>query len=125
MLDAKQQAAFDAHLDACPGCREGFDALRETVAQLHELPAVTPPADLIVGINAAIDRPHGLHLNWNLFNTPPMRVALAASVVLVVGLLGIQYLDPSPRDTAIKALPPDAPTDALSGVPCGGTDRGP
>ena len=45
LLDAKQQAAFDAHLAACPACREGFDALRETVAQLHDLPAVTPPAD--------------------------------------------------------------------------------
>jgi len=110
-LDAKQQAAFDAHLAGCPGCREGFDALGETVAQLHELPAVTPPADLIVGINATIDRPHGLHLSWNLFNTPPMRVALAASLVLVVGLLGIQYLDPAPRDTAIKAVPPAPPVD--------------
>ena len=80
------------------------------MAQLHELPTVTPPADLIVGINAAIDRPYGLHVRWNLFNTPPMRVDLAASVVLVVGLLGIQYLDPAPRDTAVKEAPAMAPS---------------
>lgn len=108
-LDATQQTAFDAHLAQCPACREAFAALQEAVGLLQDLEPVKPPADLIVGINAAIDRPRGLHVSWNLFNTPPMRVALAASLVLMVGILGVQYLNPAPPDTSIPIAVADAP----------------
>ncbi|MDP6490817.1 MAG: zf-HC2 domain-containing protein [Kiritimatiellia bacterium] len=118
-LDATQQAAFDAHLAECPACREGFEALRETVEHLHGLDPVAPPPNLIVDINAAIDRPRGLRVNWNIFSSPPMRVALAASFMVVVGLLGIQYLDLTPRDTekAVREMPASDPVDAYDSAP--------
>jgi hypothetical protein len=118
-LDATLQAAFDAHLAECSACREGFDALRETVEQLHGLEPVTPPPNLIVDINAAIDRPHGLRVNWNIFSSPPMRVALAASFMVVVGLLGIQYLDLTPSDTekAVREMPAADPVDVYADAP--------
>lgn len=97
-LDSAQQAAFQGHLAQCPVCRAGFLALQQTVARLQDLDPVQAPADLISGINAAIDRPGVLQRLWRLPNTPPMQVALGAVTVLVVVLLCVPYLNPSQRD---------------------------
>ncbi len=115
-LDPTRQAALDAHLAECPACREGCEALRETVEHLQGLEPLTPPPCLIVDINAAIDRPQGFRVHGNVFSSPPVRVALAASFVVVVGLLGIRHLNLTPRDTATAvreapAAPRPAPAD--------------
>ena len=104
-LDAAPQAAFDGHLAQCPACAAAYAKLQEAVGLLGELEPLTPPTNLIVGINEAIDRSDHVSLRWNVFNTPPMRVALAASVVVVVGVLGIQCLDPAPKDSTVTVAP--------------------
>ncbi len=117
-LDATQQVAFDAHLAQCPACRDVYADLEQTVALLHELPPVAPPADLIPNIEAAIDQPLKPVRRW--WNSPQVRAAMAASLMLAVGLFAIQQMAPPPREDAQvladEAQPPNLPQPAMAPV---------
>jgi hypothetical protein len=117
-LDATQQTAFDAHLAQCPACRDVYADLEQTVSLLHELPPVAPPADLIPNIEAAIDQPLKPVRRW--WNSPQVRAAMAASLMLAVGLFAIQQMAPPPREDAQaladEAQPPNLPQPAMAPV---------
>ena len=77
------------HLGACASCREDLAALERTVKQLHELPTVQPPADLTDRIHARLRRAHRPGV-LRFLSLPQTRVALAASLVIVLTALGIR-----------------------------------
>lgn len=44
------------HLDSCTGCREHLDSMRGIAGWLRDVPAATPPADLMAATLVALDR---------------------------------------------------------------------
>ena len=93
MLDQAQQERLDAHLADCAACCDGLEQLRRTVSLLHEVEQVEVPPGLRAQIAEAV-QPPGRVLSWNWFNYPQVKAALAASIVLVFGLLAVRHLAP-------------------------------
>ena len=87
-LDAEQRATVDAHLATCESCRNALEALEPTLALLSE--ALSEP--IVAGRLSVNRRERILHpgrtrqtLEWISAYRP--RLAIAAGVVLVVGVL--------------------------------------
>ncbi len=53
-LDPAERAAFEAHLEACPACRQEVTELREVVAALGMAAAAAPPEQLKATVSARI-----------------------------------------------------------------------
>ena len=122
-LDAARVRDLDAHLAGCEVCRREWDDLRQTVALIRGLTPLAPPADLVASVRQrlAAPQPTRLAVFWRVLNLPQTRVALAASVVILVGVYGWRTLPISP--VAPEAFAPsvrrmvstpaaDTPTDA-------------
>jgi len=102
-LDEQQKALLQAHLDGCENCREAFETLKQTVSLLQELDPVAPPADLLQTVHARLEPRRGRLISWLVFNRPQVRVALAASLVVVVCLYGLRHMDRDAAETYTSA----------------------
>jgi hypothetical protein len=97
-LDAARVRDLNAHLADCEACRLEWDELRQTVALIRGLKPLAPPADLVASVHQrlAAPQPTRLAVFWRVLNLPQTRVALAASVVILVGFYGWRTLPISP-----------------------------
>ncbi len=80
-LPPPQREQMAAHLRECADCAAELTALRRTVAALHSLPTVSPPADLLARINRAVDAQTTtprFRVSWQRLGT----VAAAATLLL-------------------------------------------
>ena len=97
-LTAEEAAALQAHLDACPDCRE-------TRRQLHELDALLqegelePPAALHDGVMQAIrqEKKQRSRRAW----VPAAAIAAAAALVLLAGRAGLIALPGFEKDSTV------------------------
>lgn len=97
-LTAEESAALQAHLDACPDCRE-------TRRQLHELDALLqeselePPAALHDGVMQAIrqEKKQRSRRAW----VPAAAIAAAAALVLLAGRAGLIALPGFEKDSTV------------------------
>ena len=97
-LTAEESAALQAHLDACPDCRE-------TRRQLHELDALLqeselePPAALHDGVMQAIrqEKKQRSRRAW----VPAAAIAAAAALVLLAGWAGLIALPGFEKDSTV------------------------
>ena len=97
-LTPEEAAALQAHLDACPDCRE-------TRRQLHELDALLqeselePPAALHDGVMQAIrqEKKQGSRRAW----VPAAAIAAAAALVLLAGWAGLIALPGFEKDSIV------------------------
>ena len=97
-LTAEEAAALQAHLDACPDCRE-------TRRQLHELDALLqeselePPAALHDGVMQAIrqEKKQRSRRAW----IPAAAIAAAAALVLLAGRAGLIALPGFEKDSIV------------------------
>ena len=90
-LDPAGEQHLADHLASCAHCRQELESLKRTVNLLHKLPPVTPPADLTAQIHAHIRRTRPLTFTA-FFSLPQTRVALAASLLIVLTTLGIRQM---------------------------------
>ncbi len=96
-LPAPERQQMAAHLEQCPDCRRQWQQFQQTVAALHQLPAVPAPADLPVRISRAVraERPlFGYRISWQALG------AAAAAACLLVGFWAIFSYQRSPVLTA-------------------------
>ncbi len=97
-LTPEESAALQAHLDACPDCRE-------TRRQLHELDALLqeselePPAALHDGVMQAIrqEKKQRSRRAW----VPAAAIAAAAALVLLAGRAGLIALPGFEKDSTV------------------------
>ena len=85
-LTAEESAALQAHLDACPDCRETWRQLHELDALLQES-ELEPPAALHEGVMRAIrqEQKRKPRRAW----VPAAAIAAAAALVLLAGKAGL------------------------------------
>lgn len=85
-LTAEESAALQAHLDACPDCRETWRQLHELDALLQES-ELEPPAALHDGVMRAIrqEQKRRPRRAW----LPAAAIAAAAALVLLAGKAGL------------------------------------
>lgn len=85
-LTAEESAALQAHLDACPDCRETWRQLHELDALLQES-ELEPPAALHDGVMRAIrqEQKRKPRRAW----LPAAAIAAAAALVLLAGKAGL------------------------------------
>ena len=88
-LTAEESAALQAHLDACPDCRETWRQLHELDALLQES-ELEPPAALHDGVMQAIrqEQKRKPRRAW----LPAAAIAAAAALVLLAGKAGLDVL---------------------------------
>ena len=121
-LDQDQERLLQEHLAGCPQCREDFAALKETVELVRSIPAVEPPSDLLADVRRRLETRKRRTL-WYFLNTPQARVALAASVALVVGVYSLQWIgeraeSPAPKPRVVtRAEMPAKPDLAVKSAP--------
>jgi predicted anti-sigma-YlaC factor YlaD len=98
-LDSAGEKRLSDHLATCASCREDLTALERTLQRLHALPPVTPPPELGAKIRASIRAAQPTNRSRILvfLSLPQTRVALAASLLVVVTTLGIRQMLSSPR----------------------------
>ncbi len=87
-LPARQQEQVAAHLRQCPDCAEELEAFRRTVAALHGLEAVPPPANLLFRIKQALaaEAPSAqprFRISWQHLG------AVAAAAALVISFVAV------------------------------------
>jgi len=119
-LPAQQQEQVAAHLRQCPDCAEELEAFRRTVAALHGLEAVPPPANLLSRIKQALaaEAPSAqprFRISWQHLG------AVAAAAALVVGFVAVfsyqrigpisERLSGQPVGTVQKSLKAVAPDE--------------
>lgn len=105
-MDNALRAAFEAHLQQCPSCREGVQGFRQVWADLDHLPSIEPPPSLHERILAKLDeeplqreRPKLLGSLRQLWRP---QVLAAAALVLIILLAGLQF---TPVRQAALGLP--------------------
>jgi len=109
VLDKERTAELQAHLQECEACRQLLADLRRTVALIQDIPDVDPPKDLLSKIHAQLEgdtapsRASGEDVTRqplrfsNFFSSPQVRVAVAAGLLVFVGVYGMIQMK-APRD---------------------------
>ncbi|MFZ4394327.1 MAG: anti-sigma factor family protein [Kiritimatiellia bacterium] len=100
-LDDDAELQLAAHLAACASCRQDLVDLQRMVNLLQQMEPVVPPPDLTARIQARLRSPRRSNI-LTFLNLPQTRVALAASLVMILTTLGIRQI------YATRQLP-DAP----------------
>ena len=97
-LTAEESAALQAHLDACPDCRETWRQLHELDALLQES-ELEPPAALHDGVMQAIrqEKKQRSRRAW----VPAAAIAAAAALVLLAGRAGLIALPGFEKDSTV------------------------
>ncbi|OGV66269.1 MAG: hypothetical protein A2283_12120 [Lentisphaerae bacterium RIFOXYA12_FULL_48_11] len=135
-LDREGQKLLSEHLAQCDRCRADFSALKDAVKIVHGVGLESPPSDLLARVRAEIDdgdnragsffetaKEKASPGDWSLFNSPQSRMALAASLLLAVGIYGfITGFERKNQDGAISmsdagATVPTEPNVAPSVIP--------
>lgn len=107
-LDAGEQAALDAHLDACPRCRRRAFALGADQRSLESLPRIAPTQAVSAHVLRTLQRGHRS-------SAPTLRLLLAASLVALLALssvvIGAGYLrrEPPPDLSVVPTPGPATP----------------
>ena len=91
-LDSAGEKRLTEHLAACDACRQDLAALQRVIAELQALEPVAPPADLTAKIHARLGARPGRSKLFVFLNLPQTRVALAASLLVVVTLFGLRQM---------------------------------
>lgn len=93
-LAADRTRELNEHLAGCADCHRELEELRQTVALLRDLSPVPPPADLLASVHRRLARRRvsPLVVFWRVLSQPPVRVAAAAALVVVVGAYGLRTL---------------------------------
>ncbi len=105
-LPAAEGAEIEAHLAACPSCRESERQLRRLLAHAAALPrSVSPPRDLWPGVERRLARSSGWAglVGWG----PSLALAAAATVLAAVAALLWQAQAPAAVHTV--AMPGPGP----------------
>jgi len=117
-LAPADRRAFEAHLETCDRCREGFAALESVLAGVRHLqPEPAPPglaATVRARLEARTDRPRAVLLRWAM--------PVAAAVLLVVIAFGVFQVMP---ERARLAQQPALGTDRYTAADKGPTARPP
>lgn len=132
-LSVRAHVRVEAHLDACPACREELHALDRTVHLIRGLEIEEPPDDLAARVFARIEagegRPDGsarLAAWWNAAWTAPLATAVAGlALLLAVQTVEIRVgwpsADPAPVShpaiARTKAALPEIPSAASGAAP--------
>ncbi len=97
-LTPEEAAALQAHLDACPDCRETWRQLHELDALLQES-ELEPPAALHDGVMQAIrqEKKQRSRRAW----VPAAAIAAAAALVLLAGRAGLIALPGFEKDSIV------------------------
>ena len=113
-LDPARARRLADHLATCAACRQDLAALQRTVQLLQQLAPVAPPPDLTAKIHARLRRSRQPAM-LAFLSLPQTRVALAASLVIVLTTLGIRqmYATRPPPVTVVELQPPVAPAPAI------------
>ncbi len=96
VLDQLRTQALTDHLNGCAECREELSDLEKTLSLVREVKPVAPPPDLAAKVRARLsagaggERLVGQSWTWRVLISPPARVALAAGLLLVVGIYGLR-----------------------------------
>ncbi len=116
-LSVRAAARLEAHLDACPACREERDALDHTVHLLRSLASEEPPEDLAAKIFARLEAGEGRPVAWARWSawwngawTAPLATGMAGlALLLLVQTVEIEVgwpgATPAPRALAAAAVP--------------------
>jgi hypothetical protein len=125
-LDAAGEQQLAAHLAACASCRQDLEDLQRVVNQLQQMEPVAPPPDLTARIHARLHSPRRSNI-LTFLNLPQTRVALAASLVMILTTLGIRQIYATrqhPAEAAVKRksaeriVAPATPAPVVSPVVC-------
>lgn len=131
VLDADSTALLENHLAECEACRAELDETRAAVALLREVPDVEPPADLLDRIHSEIgtgeqelakpkawnegmverDKDASSNIIWAVFSGPQARAAIAALLLLAVGLFSYRELKNSPVSTKSPVFKDEEPIE--------------
>ena len=90
-LDPAGEQRLADHLAACAACRLDLEALQHTVKLLQQMEPVAPPPSLTAQIRARIRRSRRSTI-LAFLSLPQTRVALAASLLIVLTTLGIRQM---------------------------------
>ncbi len=121
-LSARAHAQLEAHLDACPACREELYALERTVQLLRGLDAEEPPANLAAQVFERIEAGEGstrFSSRWNGAWAAPLATALAG-LALVVAVQSVEIEVGWPSATpaqGVRAEAAPAPSPAAAEQP--------
>jgi anti-sigma factor RsiW len=107
-LAGADAASVDAHLAACPLCRERERRLRQLLAHAAALPrSVAPSRDLWPGIARRVERERA----WSRTSRSPL--ALAAAATVVVGLAAVLWSGRAPARVRTVEIPAPSPEARL------------
>jgi hypothetical protein len=102
-LDQGAASTLEKHLSTCEACRDELEAVRQTIALLNDIDEVAPPADLLDRVHAQIEQEdaHATKhiIATNIFNRPAMRLAIAASILALLGVHVLHDTEPTPVST--------------------------
>jgi hypothetical protein len=113
VLEPDRVEMLEAHLAKCEHCRRELEYIRETVALLQELDEVAPPDDLLQRVHARLHdeaapvverRTQGNRL-WFVLNMPPVRLALAASLLGIVTIHMLHDSGSVPKVVDTRVVP--------------------
>lgn len=105
-LDAEATAAFEAHLEGCPGCAAELAAAGEIRASLGELPDLEAPAAVVAAVlataraEAAARALPARRWRWPaVLATRPALAALGAALLVAIALVATLGRDRGPGQT--------------------------
>jgi hypothetical protein len=99
MLDADTAEELAGHIAECETCRQELAELEETVALLGQLEPVSPAPGLAARVMARIERERRRVSPWQVFSMPQVRVALAAGILVMIGVYSIREVAPVRQKT--------------------------
>ena len=109
-LDEAERRLFESHLAVCESCRTLAEDLLEIKKSAGSLPKLTPPDRLWNQIESAL-QVQRTQAPPSFFQTFSNRWAMAASVLLIIGLGFLLWRDATPTEP-----PTDDPTELASYV---------
>lgn len=103
VLDEERKQVLMEHVGACANCRRELSELERTIALVRSLEEVDPPADLLKQVHARLAvKEKSQPVIFYLFSLPQTRIAIAAALLLVVGIYGYLEVMPSSRPVPEK-----------------------